>query len=189
MQEMNIPIQKVTLLYIAAQAPGLRRSQLQDAALATLSMDYFDMATALDELVEAGLIHIGTRKGEEAMDAHNRSVERCDLTDKGLIVLDALRSQIPPATRRFITQYLSERGFQRKIADSITARIELASDGQYEVICRQKEGDETSFHLVLRFPTEDMARKAAESWRERSSDVMRALMEVLLQNESNSKED
>jgi len=139
------------------------------------------MATALDELADAGLIHIGARKGEEAVDAHNRSVERCDLTEKGTAVLKALQPQIPPATRRFLTQYLEERGLQRKIADAVTAKIDVTPDGQYEVTCRQKEGGDTSFLLTLRFPTETMARKAAEMWREHADYVVQTLVRVMLE--------
>ena len=42
MSRQDLPIQKLILLYIAGEAPGIRRAQLCEAALATLSMDYFD---------------------------------------------------------------------------------------------------------------------------------------------------
>ena len=58
MSRQDLPIQKLILLYIAGEAPGIRRAQLCEAALATLSMDYFEMASALDELVKARLIHV-----------------------------------------------------------------------------------------------------------------------------------
>lgn len=184
MHETNLSIHKLTLLYIIEQAPGLRRSYLQDTALATLSMDYFDMARALDELVDTGLVHIGARKGEEALDAHNRTIERCDLTAKGMAVIEALNHQIPPATRRFISQYLDEHSFRWKVADAVTVKIELTSDGQYELICRQKEGNDTSFLLTLRFPTEEMADKAAQAWRERSDEIVNMLIHSLLKDTS-----
>ncbi len=180
MHETNISIHKLTLLYIIEQAPGLRRSYLQDTALATLSMDYFSMARALDELVDAGLVHIGARKGEEALDAHNRTVERCDLTEKGMVAIETLNHQIPPATRRFITQYLDEHSFRWKMADAVTVKIELTSDGQYELVCRQKEGVDTSFLLKVRFPTEEMAQKASQAWRERSNEIVGLLIQSLL---------
>ena len=180
MQETKIPIHKLILLYIVEQAPGLRRSYLQDTALASLSMDYFDVMRALDDLIDTGLIHVGARKGEEALDAHNRTIERCDLTDKGLVAISALKHQIPAATRRFITQYLEAHSYRRKMADAVTVRIELTSDGQYELICRQKEGNDTSFLLKLRFPTEEMAEKASRTWREHPDDIVNTLIHSLL---------
>jgi|LSQX01.3.fsa_nt_gb hypothetical protein len=180
MQETNISIHKLLLLYIVEQAPGIRRSYLQDTALATWSMDYFDVIRALEELIDTGLLHVGARKGEEALDAHNRAIERCDLTDKGQAVIDALNHQIPAATRRFISQHLEEHSFRRKMADAVTVKIELTSDGQYELICRQKEGNDTSFLLTLRFPTEEMAEKASRTWRERPDDIVNTLIHSLL---------
>lgn len=176
----NITIHKLTLLYIIEQAPGLRRSYLQDTALATLSMNYFDMARALDELIDMGLVYVGARKGEEAIDAHNRIIKRYDLTEKGMAVIEALNHQIPPATRRFISQYLDEHSFRHRMADTVTVKIELTSDGQYELTCRQKEGNDTSFLLKIRFPTEEMAQKASQIWRERSDDVVNMLIHSLL---------
>lgn len=182
MQETTISIHKLILLYIAEQAPGLRRSYLQDTALATLSMDYFDMMRALDDLIDTGLLHVGARKGEEVLDAHNRTIERCDLTDKGISAIDVLSHQIPAATRRFIVQYLEEHSFRRKMADAVTVKIEPTSDGQYELVCRQKEGNDTSFLLTLRFPTEAMAEKASRAWRERPDDIVNTLIHSLLRD-------
>ncbi len=180
MHETKISIHKLILLYIIEQAPGLRRSYLRDTALSTLSMDYFDMARALDDLIDTGLVHVGVRKGEEALDAHNRTIERCDLTEKGMTAIEGLNHQIPATTRRFITQYLEEHSFRHKMADAVTVKIEPTSDGQYELVCRQKEGNDTSFLLTLRFPTEEMAQKAAQTWRERPDDIVNTLIHALL---------
>ena len=180
MQNQSLPVQKLILLYIAEKAPGIRSSQLCDAALATLSMDYFKMAAALDELVGARLIHRAVRKNEQAYDANDRKVERCDLTENGMKVLDALRSQIPAGTRRFLTDYLEERYMKRKTSDMITAIVEETENGQYLLTCRDASDRDHPFLLEMTFPTESLARKAAAAWRRRSDDILLSILNALL---------
>ena len=76
MQDSSIPVHKVILLYIVGRVPGIRRSQLFDAALASLSMDYFDLTLALDQLVSAQLIQVASRKDEALLDARDQAVQR-----------------------------------------------------------------------------------------------------------------
>ncbi len=180
MSESAIPVHKLILLHITDQVPGIRRSLLCDAALATLSMDYFDVTQALDELLASRLIHVAVRKGEILHDARDKAVERCDLTEAGQTALKALENQIPPATKRFLSAYLSEGDLDRRLKDTITTRIEPTPSGQYRLTCRQAGDQDGDLTLSLLFPTEDLARKAALAWRERSHEVLTAIIEALL---------
>ena len=180
MQQDRFPQHKLILLHIAGQSPGIRRSGLCDAALSTLSMDYFDVAKALDELVEARLIQVAARKGEALLDAEDRAVERCDLTAKGEEVILALENQIPSAIRRYLADYLDKTELRRRLDDSVTATVEMTANGQYKLTCRQQDEQDTSFLLSLNFPSERLAKKAAETWREQSSEVLETIVNTLL---------
>ncbi len=180
MGESAIPVHKLILLHIAGQVPGIRRSQLCDAALATLSMNYFDVTQALDELESGRLIHVAVRKGERLHDARDRAVQRCDLTEAGRTALEALENQIPAATKRFLANYLSEGDLDRRLKDAVTARVEPTPSGQYRLTCRQDGDREAELTLSLLFPSEDLARKAAAAWRERSHEILDALFEAFL---------
>lgn len=180
MQSNHIPVHKLILLYIAKEAPGIRRSHLREAALATLSMDYFDMVHALEELTASGLLRVAAREEQGLLDAQDQEVECCDLTEKGRETLAALEKQIPAPTRRFLTSRLNETLLQRKAADTITARVSRAADGRYRLVCRQLEGQEDGFSFSLLLPTGAMANKAAVTWREKPASVFSALIRALL---------
>lgn len=186
MLSQNLPINKLILLYITGEVPGIRRTQLGDAALATLSMDYFEMASALDELIKTRLIHVAARRDEKTLNAHEREVERCDLTAEGRLVLNALNDQIPASTRRFLTNYLEKNALKRRTEDQITATVEETARGMYRLICRNtSDGDET-FLLKMTFPSEKLAKKAAATWRYHYDDILTVLLEVF--SEDSDKE-
>ena len=180
MGDANIPVQKLILLFIADRVPGIRRSQLCDAALASLSMNYFDLTLALDDLESAQLIQVAVRKDEAVHDARDRAVHRCDLTEKGRSALESLENQIPPATRRFLTDYLDQGDLKRRLADTVTARVDLTPSGHYRLTCRQKDSDGPGLKLSLTFPSQALARKAAAVWRENSHEVYAAIIQALL---------
>lgn len=175
-----IPVHKLILLYIAGQAPGIRLSRLRDAGLATLSMDYLDLAGALEDLTASGLIQVTVRDDKLLRDAEDREIEICQLTVAGRSTLQALENQIPAPTRRFLSAYLDETHLQRTAADTITSTVETASDGRYRLTCRQMEGDDGSFSFSILFPTEAMARRAALTWREKPASVFSSLLQSLL---------
>ena len=180
MQDSSIPVHKVILLYIVGRVPGIRRSQLFDAALASLSMDYFDLTLALDQLVQAQLIQVATRKGEALLDARDRAVQRCDLTEKGQAALDSLESQIPATTRRFLTDYLDKGDLKRRLADMVTAQVEETPSGHYRLTCRQEGSEGDDFQLSLLFPSEALAKRGAQVWRDKSHEVYTAIIQALL---------
>ncbi|HZK29273.1 MAG TPA: DUF4364 family protein [Clostridia bacterium] len=180
MQKTNIPIDKLILLYVAKQAPGIRRSQLRDAALATLSMDYFDVTRALDELIASHLLYVAVRKDEPVFDAHGQAVERCELTDEGRLALDALEKQIPASTKRFLSTYLSEGDLKRRLADTVTATVDMTATGNYRLTCHQREEDDAGLTLSLSFPTQALAQRAAATWRERAADIYLCVIDALL---------
>ncbi len=176
----QIPVQKLILLFIARKEPGIRRSRLRDAALATLAMDYLDAARALDELAESDLLTMAARPGQPILDAEDRTVLHCELTEKGLAALEALENQIPVSTRRFLETYLDGTRTSRTAADLITAVIEDLPEGGCRLTCRQTDGDRTDFSLSLLLPSEDLARRAAARWRENPAGVYAALLASLL---------
>lgn len=180
MSEREIPVHKLIILYIAREVPGIRRSKLTDAALASLSMDYFDLVQGLEELEDARLIQVAQRKDERVLDARDRAVQRCDLTPRGLEVLEALEGQIPPPSRRFLQNYLDREGMERRLADTVTARVEATPQGLFRLTCRQEADGGPALSLSLDFPSEAMARRAASAWRERSHEVFASLVEALL---------
>ena len=88
-------LNKIIILKIVNQLPGIRQGMLADAAVDSLQMNFIEYSLALAELKESKLVHQAIRKSEPHLDAANQAVERLDITSHGLEVLQALEHQIP----------------------------------------------------------------------------------------------
>ncbi|MDD4323342.1 MAG: DUF4364 family protein, partial [Eubacteriales bacterium] len=89
MDNKDITREKLVLLYILQEAPGLQRSDLIETALGTLTADYFMLAEALAWLESSELIAMMDTDLQTDAEEDRGNAE-CYLTLEGEKVLSAL---------------------------------------------------------------------------------------------------
>ena len=109
----DISREKLVLLYILQEAPGLRRSDLIETALGTLTADYFMLAEALSWLESSELIVLMDSDLLIEPDT-DRSAAECYLTPEGEKVVAALQEQLPESIRTWLNEHLDETSLERR---------------------------------------------------------------------------
>ena len=169
---------KLLIMALCEALPGIRREELARLALDSLFLDYFQWSSALDELVETGLIHIATRKEESQRDAHGKHASRCGLTPKGCDALATLKSTLPDHILTYIEQQ------RQSAAPMLTAELDVHAtyqpdgSGGYRVMLSRSFRQKEQLALTLAVPTESEAKTFCNLWESRSVDVYDAIYRI-----------
>lgn len=167
--------EKLVLLYIIRQAPGILLSDVLSTALGTLTSDYFTLAQAMTDLGDSDLIRLEPVAGTgDCADA------RGHLTEAGKRALDALPDQIPEGTRNWIDRHLSETGIERAERESIRSEYRADGKGGFVLECAHLSERGDGFFLSLDLPTEALARRAHFAFRRDPAKLYATLVETLL---------
>lgn len=182
MDNKDITREKLVLLYILQEAPGLQRSDLIETALGTLTADYFMLAEALAWLESSELIAMMDTDLQTDAEEDRGNAE-CYLTLEGEKVLSALIEQLPESVRLWISEHLDNTSLERKKRKTIEAVYEHTDKGTYllQVQHLSEQGD--SFSVELELPTEELARKAAFSFKRNPEKFYSVMLQILLENE------
>lgn len=182
MDGKDITREKLVLLYILQEAPGLQRSDLIETALGTLTADYFILAEALNRLASSELIVLmDTDLMTESDD--DRGAAECYLTNEGERILSALEDQLPESVRLWIDEHLDETSLDRKKRKSIEADYHPTDKGTYLLLVQHLSDQGDSFSVELELPTEELARKAAFSFRRDPENFYSVMLQTLLEND------
>ena len=156
---------KVIVLYILSCVEGLTLPQLNDRAVGTAYMDYFQFMQAFESLRDDGCVVLSVRKDESEQDSHGRAVERCSLTPRGAEALRTLAQGIP----RHVADYLAGETarWSRAERDGRAAEASWQPDaaGGYRVDLRMGDGIGTLLELSLRLPSKSEAAALCERFR------------------------
>ncbi len=171
---------KVIILYILSTMEGLTLPRLNDLAVGTAYMDYFQFMQAFNELREDGCVALSVRKDEPVRDAYGRIVERCAPTPRGIEALRMLAQGIPQhvadylagetgrwshesrdnrAAEAFCQQdpaggYVVSLRIGDRIGDLLDLRLRLPSRTDAIALCDRFREDPAGFHIqMLRFMT------------------------------------
>lgn len=180
MDGKDITREKLHLLYILREAPGLQRSDLIETALGTLTADYFMLAEALNWLESSELIVLmDTELTTDAADA--RSGAECYLTVQGEKVLLALEDQIAESVRLWVSEHLAATSIERKKRKAIEADYKLTDKGSYLLWLQHLSEQGDSFSVEMELPSEELARKAAFSFRRHPEKFYSIMIKTLLE--------
>lgn len=174
-------IDKLIILDILAQAPGLTVNQLMAQALGTLCLDYFAFVSAFDELLRDRLAMSGVRKEEELTDSAGQPVARCDITPQGRGVLAALAGRIPLPIRSYLATSLASLRRDQRRENTITALAEPDANGFYTVRLRQNDGLRDTVDLRLTVPNLAIAETLCSNWKAYPQTLYLGLLNLLSQ--------
>lgn len=173
-------LNKIIILKIVNQLPGIRQGMLADAAVDSLQMNFIEYSLALAELKESKLVHQAIRKSEPHLDAANQAVERLDITSHGLEVLQALEHQIPASLQKWLQRRIIQLSGEKHQIEAHSSRLQPTAAGEWLLILERFEQDNPNFRLELTFPTKAMAEKAASAWETASLDLYEIILQHLL---------
>ncbi len=179
MERAELATTKLIILYILRGLPAVTLNQLTSLALDTLYMDYFGFATAYEGLRSEQMIAAAVRKDEHSRDAAGRSVVRCDLTERGRQVLEALEHKIPVPIRSYLAQESAvwQRDIRRE--RQLTATVDPDGNGQYKVRLRQLEGQNPLVDLNLIIPDLNLANQIVDRWQRLPQSMYLGLLALL----------
>lgn len=179
MERAELATTKLIILYILRSLQAVTLNQLTSLALDTLYMDYFGFAAAYEGLRNDHMIAAAVRKDEQARDASGRSVVRCDLTERGRQVLEALEHKIPVPIRSYLAQESAvwQRDIRRE--RQLSATVDPDGNGQYRVRLRQLEGQNPLVDLSLIIPDLNLANQIIDRWQRLPQSMYLGLLALL----------
>ncbi|MEA4888845.1 MAG: DUF4364 family protein [Clostridiaceae bacterium] len=179
METAELAINKLIILSILNRIQGITLGQLTELSLETLYMDYFDFATAFEELCRDHMAQESVRKSETVLDSVGRPVTRCDLTPQGRAVFNTLENRIPLPIRSYLAQACS--GWQKdiRLRNTLSASCEPDANGFYQVRLKQNDGLKDLIDLYLTIPDKNMGQMICERWKRNPQTVYLGLLSLL----------
>jgi hypothetical protein len=180
---------KVIILYILSSSEGLTLSRLNDLAVGTAYMDYFQFIQAFSELRTDGCAALSIRKGETLCDASGRAVERCALTPRGAEVLRTLVQGIPQHVSDYLANETGKWTHESRELRSVEATFQPDPAGGYLVSLRLGDGIGDLLVLRLRLSARSEASALCERFREDPASVHLQLLHALTGSGASSNPD
>ena len=131
---------------------------------------YFNLQTALSELVETGLV--------ESENTMNSSFFKS--TDEGRHTLDLLSNDINQSIKNEIKSYLTDNSKTFKSDISATANFKAVGNGDFLVNLNINEYQTSLLTLSMSVPAENIAEKICSEWSKKSDDVYALLFNSLV---------
>lgn len=164
---------KLMILYMLKQVNfPLTNAQLSNFFLEHEYTTYFTLNQALNELLEARLLHMET--------SHNSS--RYDITKEGEETLSFFGSKISPAITEDIDDYLKQNKFRLRNEVGVTADYYKSTNQEYIVHCEVREGKSTLINLELSVPDKEQAEIMCDHWKSKSQEIYAFAMKSLMKS-------
>jgi hypothetical protein len=179
MERNELATTKLIILYILRSLPAVTLNQLTSLALDTLYMDYFGFATAFEGLRNDQMIAASVRKDEQSKDASGRSLVRCDLTDRGLAILETLEHKIPLPIRSYLAQESTVWQKDIRRERQLSATSDPDGNGQYRVRLRQMESEKSLVDLMMTIPDKNLAQQICDRWQRLPQSMYLGLLALL----------
>jgi len=166
----SVPDVKVLILYILNYAGGqLSKDNLIRIALDGETAEYFDIAQAIDELMNSGLIDFTSQN----------TPDQLYITELGRETLSVFERNLPYTVRRknqsALLRLLSE--IERK--RSIKSKIEQKEQG-YEVVCTLLDGADTLLEYRVFVPTQIQAQMIRDQFEEKPIEKYKNILQLLI---------
>ena len=166
----SVPDVKVLILYILNYAGGeLSRDNLMRIALDGGTAEYFDIAQAIDGLMNSGLIDFVSQ------DTPNELY----ITDLGRETLEVFEHSLPFSVRRKNQSALLRLLAEIERKRSIKSRIEQKEHG-FEAVCTLLEGEDTLLEYRLFVPTQIQAQMIVDQFERNPIDKYKSILQLLI---------
>ncbi len=143
---------KVIVLFILSRLEGLTLQRLNELAVGTAYLDYFQFMQAFDALRSDGCIATAVRKGESERDAAGRPLERCSLTPKGAEILRTLAGNIPHHVAVYLAGETGRWRHEERNNRAAEAYWQQDAAGGYRVELKSDDGIGILLELRMRLP-------------------------------------
>ncbi len=170
---------KVILLSICEKLDSLTKQEFMQSSLETMYMDYFQFSELLDELTQEKLIISTLRKNEATRTATGHAPERYSITEKGLQVLDTLRTHLPVPVSAYLERSMQARGQALKEKQSITATWQIMPNGHYQVTLSLFEYGQRYFYLEIDQPSESQAKALCSRWKNKAISMYPKILQAI----------
>lgn len=166
----NVPDVKVLILYILHYAGGtLSRDNVIHIALDGGTAEYFDIAQALDGLMNSGLIDYTSKDTPDEL----------YITRLGAETLEVFENDLPYSVRR-----KNQSALLRLLADVerqslVKSRIEEREKG-FEAVCTLLDGEDTLLEYRLYVPTRIQAQMVVDQFERDPIDKYKKILSQLI---------
>ena len=153
---------KLMILYMLKQVNfPLTSAQLSNFFLEHEYTTYFTLNQALNELLEAKLLHVEiTREGEETLSFFGNKISSAIIED--------------------IDEYLKENKFRLRNEVGVTADFYKSTNQDFIVHCEVREGKSCLIDLELAVPDKDQAEIMCDHWKAKSQEIYAFAMKALM---------
>ena len=179
MPDIELPTGKLILLYMLHQVQSVPSADLMNWAIDSLFLDYFSFMQAKEELKRDRFMIEAARKGETRLDAAGRTLELCDITPEGEIILLQLLPTLPMYIRFYFSESAPKWRQVIHAESSVLASYLPDANGTYQVRLSLMDGARTTADLTLFAPDEEIAQKMCRRWKESTADIYTSLLSGL----------
>ena len=166
-----LTLYKLMILYMLKQVNfPLTSAQLSAFFLDHEYTTYYTLNQALNELLEAKLIHVES----------NHHSSRYEITREGEETLSFFASKISPGIIDDIDGYLKENKFRLRNEVGVTADFYKSTNRDYVVQCQVREGKACLIKLELSVPDKNQAEMMCDHWRSKSQEIYAFAMKSLM---------
>ena len=170
---------KIIILYILKCLPGITFSELTSIVIDTCYMNYFTFISAHDDLYENNFITRSQRKNEEEKDSSNSPVFRCDITPKGIEVLEKLNHIIPEHIHTFLSGLSNDWNRKIKKSSHLSASYDPDLFGSYTATLKLSDGIKDTVLIKLTLPDKITAEKVCEKWKNNTQEKYLGILNLL----------
>lgn len=168
---------KLLILYVMSRvAAPVDFPTLTSLALQDDGMDYFLFAQGAEELVTSGHLLL-TDDG------------RYSITEKGRANSAVMESSLPSVVRGRCNRALALCNDALRREAQVSAQVETQPDGRCQLTLGLSDDAGQLLHLSLAVPSAEQGQQVADRFRAAPDKLFHALLEVLLDDGSPSKED
>lgn len=171
MPNIAITIYKLMILYMLNMADHpITNARISDFMLQKGYATYFNLQTALSELVDSGLI--------ETKSTINSSFFKS--TDEGKHTLNLLSDELGLSIKNDIKNYINNNSNTLKKDLSASANFKACGNGDFVVNLKLNEFKSPLLDLSLSVPSEIIAEKICKNWNEKSDEVYTLIFNSLV---------
>lgn len=161
---------KILVLYILNYAgTPISRDNLIKIAMNAGSVEYFDLAQAIDELLMTGPIDI----------TGNDTPNILRITEVGRQTLQMFEKSLPYSVRRKNQTALLNMLAQIEREKNVKSEIVQKKNG-YEVVCTLLDGEDVLLEYKLLVPTQIQAQMIAEQFKSDPTEKYQNILELLI---------
>lgn len=169
---------KIHILYLVNEVPGVTYHQLMDSCMKSLYVDFFDFASAYEELIDGNLMNrIGSNPGQE--DSLG-STDILTLTEGGKAVLKDLVDAINDKLRMTLDEIAASLKVEHENSQRIIT-TKTPKNGGYEVELSYN-GEGGTINMTLFAETSEIADQMIRNWRSNCMTITDDISRQLLSN-------